>query len=78
MNLARVCERYGGGGHARVGGDLVRRHQARRVARRAAFEIAEELRASVRGMWTRDEIVRLYELGARRFHAVAKLSANVT
>src|SRR5258708_40223670 len=45
VNLAKVCERYGGGGHARVGaisfppdkGDL---------ARKAAAEIVAELRAS--------------------------------
>lgn len=45
VNLAKICERYGGGGHARVGaisfppdkGDL---------ARKAAAEIVEELRAS--------------------------------
>jgi hypothetical protein len=45
VNLAKICERYGGGGHARVGaisfppdkGDL---------ARKAAAEIVAELRAS--------------------------------
>lgn len=45
VNLAKICERYGGGGHARVGaisfppnhGDL---------ARKAAAEIVKELRAS--------------------------------
>ena len=45
VNLAKVCEKYGGGGHARVGaisfppdkGDL---------ARQAAAEIVDELRAS--------------------------------
>jgi hypothetical protein len=45
VNLARICERYGGGGHARVGaisfppdkGDL---------ARKAAAEIVAELRAA--------------------------------
>jgi len=47
VNLARICERYGGGGHARVGAisfDIKQDAQARR----AALEIAEELRASVR------------------------------
>jgi nanoRNase/pAp phosphatase (c-di-AMP/oligoRNAs hydrolase) len=47
VNLAKICERYGGGGHARVGaisfppnkGDL---------ARQAAAEIVAELRASDR------------------------------
>ena len=45
VNLAKICERYGGGGHARVGaisfppdeGDL---------ARKAAAEIVAELRAA--------------------------------
>jgi dissimilatory sulfite reductase (desulfoviridin) alpha/beta subunit len=47
VNLAKVCERYGGGGHARVGAISfdVTQHQA---ARKAANEIVEELRASVR------------------------------
>ncbi|GAC1435007.1 MAG: hypothetical protein NVS1B11_03420 [Terriglobales bacterium] len=48
VNLAKVCERYGGGGHARVGAISfdVTQHEA---ARKAAQEIVEELRASVRG-----------------------------
>jgi hypothetical protein len=47
VNLAKICERYGGGGHARVGAISfdVNQHQA---ARQAANEIVEELRASVR------------------------------
>jgi dissimilatory sulfite reductase (desulfoviridin) alpha/beta subunit len=47
VNLAKICERYGGGGHARVGAISfdVTQHQA---ARKAANEIVEELRASVR------------------------------
>ena len=47
VNLAKVCERYGGGGHARVGAisfDVT--EQA--AARRAAQEVVDELRASVR------------------------------
>jgi hypothetical protein len=47
VNLAKVCERYGGGGHARVGAisfDVTRNDDARKAAR----EIVEELRASVR------------------------------
>ncbi len=47
VNLAKVCERYGGGGHARVGAisfDVTQNE----VARKAAAEIVEELRASVR------------------------------
>src|SRR6202035_4159979 len=47
VNLARICERYGGGGHARVGAisfDVSQSEQARR----AAQEIVEELRTSVR------------------------------
>lgn len=47
VNLAKVCERYGGGGHARVGAisfDVNQHAQASKAAR----EIVEELRASVR------------------------------
>ena len=47
VNLAKICERYGGGGHARVGAisfDVA--HQE--AAREAAQEIVQELRASVR------------------------------
>ena len=48
VNLAKICERYGGGGHARVGAISfdVSQHEA---AHKAAKEIVEELRASVRG-----------------------------
>jgi hypothetical protein len=47
VNLAKVCERYGGGGHARVGAISfdVSQHAE---ASKAAGEIVEELRASVR------------------------------
>jgi hypothetical protein len=48
VNLAKVCERYGGGGHARVGAisfDVTKGDEARKAAR----EIVDELRASVRG-----------------------------
>jgi hypothetical protein len=47
VNLAKVCERYGGGGHARVGAISfgVTEEEA---ARKAACDIAEELRANVR------------------------------
>ena len=47
VNLAKVCERYGGGGHARVGAISfdVSQHEA---AKRAAQEIVEELRSSFR------------------------------
>jgi len=48
VNLAKVCERYGGGGHARVGAisfDVTQNA----AARCAAQEIVEELRASFRG-----------------------------
>lgn len=47
VNLAKICERYGGGGHARVGAISfdVTQHEA---ARRAAQEIVQELRASIR------------------------------
>jgi hypothetical protein len=47
VNLAKVCERYGGGGHARVGAisfDVSKNGEARK----AAAEIVDELRASVR------------------------------
>jgi hypothetical protein len=47
VNLAKICERYGGGGHARVGAisfDVSKDDDARRAAR----EIVDELRASVR------------------------------
>ena len=47
VNLAKVCERYGGGGHARVGAISFDPSQDE-AARRAAREIVEELRASVR------------------------------
>jgi hypothetical protein len=47
VNLAKICERYGGGGHARVGAISfeVNQHAA---AHRAAQEIVEELRVAVR------------------------------
>jgi hypothetical protein len=47
VNLAKICERYGGGGHARVGAISfdVKQEEA---ARQAARDIVEELRASVR------------------------------
>lgn len=44
INLAKICERYGGGGHARVGAISFEPHDAER-AREAAREIVEELRA---------------------------------
>jgi hypothetical protein len=47
VNLARVCERYGGGGHARVGAISFDVTQSE-AANKAALEIVEELRASVR------------------------------
>jgi hypothetical protein len=47
VNLARVCERYGGGGHARVGAISFEVNQSEQ-ARKAAQEIVEQLRASVR------------------------------
>ncbi len=47
VNLAKVCERYGGGGHARVGAISfdVTQHDA---AVKASQEIVQELRASAR------------------------------
>jgi hypothetical protein len=47
VNLAKVCERYGGGGHARVGAISFEVTQ-NEAAHKAAQEIVEELRASVR------------------------------
>ncbi|MBV8050590.1 MAG: phosphoesterase [Acidobacteriaceae bacterium] len=47
VNLAKICERYGGGGHARVGAiSFDVSHQD--AARKAAQEILAELRAAVR------------------------------
>jgi nanoRNase/pAp phosphatase (c-di-AMP/oligoRNAs hydrolase) len=43
VNLAQVCERYGGGGHARVGAISFPPGQADQ-ARTAAAEIVAELR----------------------------------
>ncbi len=46
VNLAKICERYGGGGHARVGAisfDVTQQD----LARKAASEILQELRASI-------------------------------
>jgi len=47
VNLAKICERYGGGGHARVGAISYEVNQGEQ-ARKAADEIVRELRASVR------------------------------
>lgn len=47
VNLAKVCERYGGGGHARVGAISFEVTQ-QDAARKAAAEIVAELRAAVR------------------------------
>ncbi len=51
VNLAKICERYGGGGHARVGAISfnVNQHAA---AIKAAREIVNELRAAVRARKT--------------------------
>lgn len=45
VNLAKICERYGGGGHARVGAISFPPNQAE-AARAAAKEIVQELRAA--------------------------------
>ncbi|HYL91732.1 MAG TPA: phosphoesterase [Alphaproteobacteria bacterium] len=45
VNLAKVCERYGGGGHARVGAISFPPDKAE-AARKAAAEIVAELRSS--------------------------------
>jgi hypothetical protein len=47
INLAKICERYGGGGHARVGAISFEVNQSE-AAHKAALEIVEELRAAVR------------------------------
>jgi nanoRNase/pAp phosphatase (c-di-AMP/oligoRNAs hydrolase) len=44
VNLAKICERYGGGGHARVGAISFPPDKAD-LARTAAAEIVAELRA---------------------------------
>jgi nanoRNase/pAp phosphatase (c-di-AMP/oligoRNAs hydrolase) len=46
-NLAKICERYGGGGHARVGAISFQPNRFDE-ARKAADEIVAELRASYR------------------------------
>jgi nanoRNase/pAp phosphatase (c-di-AMP/oligoRNAs hydrolase) len=46
VNLAKICERYGGGGHARVGAISFDPEKAD-DARRAADEIVKELRGSI-------------------------------
>jgi hypothetical protein len=46
VNLARICERYGGGGHARVGAISFDVNQIE-AAHKAALEIVEELRANI-------------------------------
>jgi hypothetical protein len=43
-NLATICERYGGGGHARVGAISLEPDQVDE-ARRIAAEVAAELRS---------------------------------
>jgi len=45
LNLATICERYGGGGHARVGA-ISFQPDREDEARRAAAEIVQELRAA--------------------------------
>lgn len=44
LNLATICERYGGGGHARVGAISFPPDKSD-LARKAAAEIVAELRA---------------------------------
>jgi len=47
VNLAKICERYGGGGHARVGAISFDVTQTE-AAQKASHEIVEELQAAVR------------------------------
>jgi len=51
VNLARICERYGGGGHARVGAISFDVSQ-QDAASKASQEIVAELRAAVRAQRT--------------------------
>ncbi len=51
VNLAAICERYGGGGHARVGA-ISFPPDREDTARKAAAEIVAELRASLAGKTT--------------------------
>jgi hypothetical protein len=51
VNLAAICERYGGGGHARVGAISFAREDADK-ARECALEVTEELRAATRKLRT--------------------------
>ena len=53
VNLAAICERYGGGGHARVGAISFPPDRFN-VAREAAAEIVKELRASQRALRRQD------------------------
>jgi nanoRNase/pAp phosphatase (c-di-AMP/oligoRNAs hydrolase) len=46
VNLAKICERYGGGGHARVGAISFEPDKLEE-ARSAARDIVAELRSSV-------------------------------
>ncbi|HEU5452784.1 MAG TPA: DHH family phosphoesterase, partial [Terriglobales bacterium] len=48
VNLAKICERYGGGGHARVGAISFEPDKFD-TARHAAREIVDELRVAYRG-----------------------------
>jgi hypothetical protein len=52
VNLAQICERYGGGGHARVGA-ISFPPDREEEARRAGREVVEELRAAVRALKAR-------------------------
>jgi nanoRNase/pAp phosphatase (c-di-AMP/oligoRNAs hydrolase) len=47
VNLAKICERYGGGGHARVGAISFNVNQ-HAEAIKASQEIVAELRAAIR------------------------------
>src|SRR3984885_11818447 len=47
VNLARICERYGGGGHARVGAISFNVNQHAQAIK-ASQEIVEELRSAIR------------------------------
>jgi nanoRNase/pAp phosphatase (c-di-AMP/oligoRNAs hydrolase) len=49
VNLAKICERYGGGGHARVGAisfDVSKGDEAREAAREIVAELRADTKAS--------------------------------
>ncbi len=74
MNLAKICERYGGGGHARVGAISFEVTQ-QKEARKAASEIVEELRAAVRAPGPMTPTVTLSGVSRKAAHGVEESRA---